>query len=109
MTEPSHETPQEAYERGEAAGLIAARLAEHDKHFLTINGSLDKIATEMNHMTLALQRLGDQAVARDATVIATAQALKDADTTRWNPWAKSLAVLGGLVGVAGVLVAVLLH
>lgn len=53
------ETPQQAYDRGTAAGEIAARLSGHDKHFTTINGSLDKVATELHRLSLAVQALGD--------------------------------------------------
>jgi hypothetical protein len=99
----------DAYDRGHTAGEIAARLAGHDKHFATINGSLAEVAREMHSLTLAVQRLGDQAVSRDATVITTAAALKDAEAARrdnsehaWSPIARLLAVLGGLAAVATV-------
>lgn len=58
---------QDAYERGSAAGKINERLASHDKHFATINGSLDKIGSEMHSMHLALQSLRDKTVNRDTT------------------------------------------
>jgi hypothetical protein len=98
--------PDDAYDRGHIAGEIAARLADHDRHFAAINGSLADVAREMHDLTLAVQRLGDQAVARDATVITTAAALKDAEDARrskgeqsWTPFARLIAVLGGLVAV----------
>lgn len=103
------ESPQDAYERGEVAGQIAARLAGHDKHFAAINGSLAKLATEMHELTLAVQRLGDQAVSRDATVITTAAALKEAEAARrdradrsWSP----LTRLGVAAGIVAALVTV---
>lgn len=103
------ESPQDAYDRGAAAGEIAARLAGHDKHFATINGSLAEIAKEMHALTLAVQRLGDQAVSRDATVVTTAAALKDAEEARrskddqsWSPVARLFAVLGALAALAAV-------
>ena len=102
------ESTQEAYDRGTVAGKIDARLAGHDKHFESINGSLAQIAKEMHDLTLAVQRLGDQAVSRDATVVTTAAALKDAEDARrsktesaWSPWAKALAVIAGVAAVAG--------
>jgi hypothetical protein len=76
------ESSQEAFDRGAAAGEIAARLLGHDKHFEKINGSLDRVAEEMHGLKLAVQRLGDQAVSRDATVLTTAAALKDAEEAR---------------------------
>jgi hypothetical protein len=104
------------YERGRAAGGIEERLAGHDKHFAAINGSLEKFveqqaryADEMHLMALALQRLADQAVARDATAATTAAALKDADEARraqeersWSPIAKLFAFLGALAAVAAI-------
>lgn len=108
--------PDDAYDRGHIAGEIAARLAGHDKHFAAINGSLADIAREMHANTLAVQRLGDQAVARDATVITTAKALKDADDARrakaewsWMPFARLIAVVGGLAAVVVVVTFLLVH
>lgn len=102
------------YDRGVTAGGIESRLAGHDKHFARINGSLDQVAKELNALVLAVQRLGDQAIARDATVITTASALKDAeearrasDEQRWSPKAKTLTVLGVLIALAGLLVTVI--
>jgi hypothetical protein len=102
------ESSQEAYERGEAAGQITARLAAHDVHFAAINGQLARVAAEMHAMTLALQRLGDQAVAREATVLTTAAALKAADDARrdktersWSPLARISLILGVVVAVVG--------
>jgi hypothetical protein len=101
-------TGADDYERGHSAGEIAARLAGHDKHFASINGSLADIAKEMHALTLAVQRLGDQAVARDATVLTTAAALKAADEARrsmsdssWSPWQKLLAAVGGVAALVG--------
>ncbi len=91
------------YDRGVAAGEIAARLAGHDQHFAAINGSIADVAREMHALTLAVQRLGDQAVSRDATVLTTAAALKDAEEarrslgeSRWTPYTKGFAVLAAL-------------
>ena len=101
--------PDNAYDRGHIAGEIAARLADHDKHFAAINGSLADIARELHDQTLAVQRLGDQAEANAKTVITTAAALKDAEEARrskgeqsWTPVARLLAVLGGLAALAAV-------
>jgi hypothetical protein len=102
--------PDDAYDRGHIAGEIAARLAGHDQHFATINGSLADIAQELHKQTLAVQRLSDQAEANAKTVITTAAALKDAEDARrakgeqsWTPFARLLAVLGGLAALAAVI------
>jgi hypothetical protein len=71
------------------------------------------VATELNSLVLAVQRLADQAVSRDATVIATAVALKDADevrrntsTQRWEPKARTIAVLAVVLMIVAILVTV---
>jgi hypothetical protein len=104
------ETPQEAYDRGTVAGEIAARLAGHDQHFAAINGHLADLAQELHSLTLAVQRLGDQADASAATVLATASALKAADEARrdkteqsWSPFARIVAALSGLAAIAAVI------
>lgn len=103
------ESSSGAYDRGVVAGEIAARLAGHDKHFASINGSLAKIAEEMHGLRLAVQRLGDQAEANAATVLTTAKALKEAEEARrdksdqsWSPWQKLFAGLGALAALAGI-------
>jgi hypothetical protein len=112
----SDETAQEAYDRGTVAGKIDARLAGHDKHFESINGSLEKVAAELNGLKLAVQRLGDQAVSRDATVVTTAAALKDAEDARrsktesaWTPVAKAIAIGSVALAAIGTVLAVLLR
>jgi hypothetical protein len=88
-------------------------LAGHDKHFASINGSLADIANEMHGLTLAVQRLGDQAEAAAKTVVTTAAALKAADDARrsrsessWSPWQKAIAVLLAAVAVVGLYFAI---
>lgn len=100
------------FDRGHAAGEINERLASHDRHFAKINGSLEDIARELGKMTLAVQRLGDQADANAKTVITTAAALKDAEDARrakteqsWSPVQKFLAVLVAAVAVVGLFLA----
>jgi len=107
------ESPQDAYNRGVDAGVIDTRLAGHDKHFTAINGSLADMAREMHELTLAVQRLGDGAVARDATVITTAAALKDAEAARrdkseqsWTPLARATVLISTVVTVAALILAV---
>lgn len=99
-----------AYERGVTAGEIAARLAGHDRHFASINGSLAQIADEMHALNMGVQRLADQAEAAAKTVVTTASALKDAQEARrdkatqtWSPMAKLATVLGSLSALAAVI------
>ena len=96
----------EAYDKGLEAGKVLQRLDGHDLHFARINGSLESVSKEMHALTLAVQRLGDQAVSRDATVITTAKALKDAEDARrdkteqsWSPLTRLSLVLGVLVSL----------
>lgn len=95
------------YQRGVKAGLVQQTLREHAEHLAKINGSMADVARELHNLVLAVQRLSDQAVSRDATVVTTAAALKDAEEARrsqgersWSPFAKVLAVLGGLAAIA---------
>jgi hypothetical protein len=101
------------YDRGREAGEIAARLTEHDEHFKLINGSMGRVAEELHGLRLAVQRLGDQAVARDATVITTAEALKNADqlrranvNDRWSPLARMAVLLTTAAAVVSTIVAI---
>lgn len=57
-----------------------------------------------------IQRLTEQAVARDATAIALATALKDAEETRrtkteekWSPFQKIVTGLGGVAVIIGLI------
>ena len=106
------ETAEREYQRGqkdgEIAGQINARLADHDRHFAAINGSVAKVAQELHGLNLAVQRLADSNIARDERVLATASALKDADDTRraqitdrWSPWEKGIALVVAVTAVAG--------
>ena len=97
-----------AYGRGHQAGEIAARLADHDRHFAKINGSINDLAREMHAVALGMQRLADSAAADRDTVITTAKALKEAEEARrdkteqsWSPLARLLAVLVAVATVAG--------
>jgi hypothetical protein len=103
------ESGESAYDRGHLQGEVAARLAGHDKHFAAINGSISDLAREMHALTLAVQRLGDQAVSRDATVVTTAAALKDAEDARrsqseqaWSPYTKIFAALAAVAALAAI-------
>lgn len=60
------ETPQAAYDRGMVAGKVDARLADHDNHFASINGTLAEINNALNTLNLSVQRVGDKATNRDS-------------------------------------------
>jgi hypothetical protein len=99
---------QDPFEAGRVAGRIDERLAGHDKHFEKINGNLGELVVGLEGVRLAVQRLADQAVSRDATVVTTAAALKDAEDARrlrtdqkWTPVQRFIAVVGTLVALVG--------
>lgn len=98
---------------GQVAGEISARLANHDKHFTAINGSLDRIATELAAMNLTLQRIDGQRSSDRTGAETTAHALRTANDDRygrvtrlWTPWARAITAITAVVGL--VTVAVLL-
>jgi hypothetical protein len=101
------DSPENDYDRGHLAGGIEERLSSHDRHFVAINGSLERIADEMHAMAMAIQRLADQSIADAATRVTTAAALKDADEARritqdqnWSPVSRAIALVGAAVAVA---------
>jgi hypothetical protein len=103
-----------AYERGVSAGEITQRLADHDRHFAKLNGTMGDVAKALQGLTLAVQRLGDAADADRATVKTTAEALekqdkarRDQSESRWSPAAKTIAVPGALAAVVTVVTLVL--
>ena len=105
----------EAYDRGVAAGEIAQRLAGHDQHFATINGSMARLADEMHDLVLQVQRLGDAAESDRSTVKTTALALKEAEDARrdkstqhWTPFQRGIAAIGAAAAILGA-IAYFLH
>jgi hypothetical protein len=101
------------YDEGVAAGKILERLDHHDRHFLEINGSIDRVGAHLAKLVLELQRLADQAVARDATAVALAAALKDAEEVRrhqgeqkWSPVSRTITIIVALVAIAGVILTI---
>jgi hypothetical protein len=104
------ESAEDAYERGTVAGRVEQRLNEHATHLDKINGSMERVANELHGLKLAVQLLSQQAISRDATVVTTAAALKDAEEARrskteasWSPWQKLFAVLGAAAAMAAVI------
>jgi hypothetical protein len=69
---------REAFERGQAAGVVAARLEAHDAHFKVINGHIAEFSAQMSSLTLAISTSQSELGARKEV----AQALKEADETR---------------------------
>jgi len=101
------------YDDGMAAGKIAERLDHHDRHFTAINGSIERVAGHMAELVLELQRLADQAVARDATAVALAAALKEAEESRraqgeqkWSPVSRTITVILAVATVVGVIITI---
>lgn len=97
---PSRSAEDEAYKRGRAEGEIAVRLDGHDRHFASINGSLEEISKAMQATTLALQGINNQMEAREVIATATTAALKAAEDNRvrqaeqrWAPVTKVFAVV----------------
>ena len=102
---------EDAYARGKTEGRIEARLDGHDKQLLAINGSVERSAEALAELTRQVQRLGDQAIAREATVITTAKALKDAQDAQrdkteqsWLTPIRLVSILVALATVAGTIV-----
>lgn len=102
----------EAFERGRVVGEINARLAGHDAHLATINGSVARFVVEMHALTVVVQRVADQQHEAANVAIATAAALtRDTDARRaaselaWRPWVRlfaALAALGSIVSIVAV-------
>lgn len=95
FTDPLTEAFGRGHSEGYSAGKIDARLSSHDSQFADLKVTLPKVGVELRDLTLAVQRLGDEAKSRDATVLTTAAALKEAkDTadsqsnTAWTPFAR---------------------
>lgn len=100
-----------SYDQGHIAGMIDARLADHDQHLGKINGAMDRVADQLADLVLAVQRLGDAAQADRATVLVTATALEKAAQARresaemrWSPRAKFLAAVMAVAAAAEAIV-----
>jgi len=76
----------------------------------TINGSVHRFADEVHALTLAVQRLSDQADDAAERVVVTASALKAAEDARrsrsessWSPLSRTATAMGALVALATLL------
>jgi hypothetical protein len=101
------ETTQQAFTRGYESGRVNTRLDGHDAQLKEMTNTLTKVVDIEAQLTLAVQALGKEALARDDKALALALALEEADETRrnkdtetWTPKAKLIAVGVFLVGVA---------
>jgi DNA anti-recombination protein RmuC len=110
-----------AFDRGVAAGEIAQRLKEHDRHFAQINGSMERVADRLGEMAMQMQRMADAMSSDRATVLTTAEALekerasaaevlkKERDTQRdtterrWSPLTRFGIAAGALAALATVI------
>jgi hypothetical protein len=77
---------------------------------------MDRHDSEIGSLKATTQTLREQAVARDATALALAAALKEADESRrtkdtqtWSPFAKTITVIVAFTSIAAVLVYYLHH
>jgi hypothetical protein len=98
-----------AHDEGFAAGEMSSQLAAHARHLEKINGSTEKTALELGNLNMAMQHMTDRFDAAAATVIATADALKDAETARldkvehaWTPIQRFNAVAVGILAVLSI-------
>lgn len=87
---------QTPYERGVRAGAQQEQIDEHDRHFIRINGSLEKVASNLAVLSMGVQRIEDAMASNEKTVTATARALKEASDKAWTPWARFFAVIGAM-------------
>jgi methyl-accepting chemotaxis protein len=105
----------EEFDRGVAAGVIAERLDQHDKHFAQINGSLAHVSEEMHTVALTLQQLANQASSREETAEAVVEALKESNVSRatlseqrFRPWQRTGFLIGAAFGLVSIATTIIL-
>jgi hypothetical protein len=117
------ESPRDAYSRGVADGKILTRLDGHDAQLKEMEGTLRRVVSVEEKLTLAVQSLGQAAEAAAATRIATAEALKDAKVAEdrertaevakteqfWTPYTRFFTFLVGLATIAYSLFSIFHH
>ena len=122
QTEPTTEQ-QNAYARGVKAGQVDYTLADLGGRIDKMDGSLSRFADEQGKLALSVQRLGDEARSAAATLIATAQALKDEreataaalkatterSVRRFSPASQLATIFGTFVMGMAVVVTIYLH
>jgi hypothetical protein len=92
-----------AYKRG----MLDATVAEHSRHFLRINGTLEVLSKQMADAANRMAVAAEQAAARDAIAVHTAQTVKDTrqeaidkSDAGWKPWQRifaAVAAVGALI------------
>lgn len=105
---------EEAYRRGLAAGEVTAKLAQHEAHLATINGSIEGLRHEMGSLTGEVHSLRDELAGREANAEAAASALRNADDARrseaemsWGRFQRVFAIIAtvaALITIASVLI-----
>jgi predicted polyphosphate/ATP-dependent NAD kinase len=103
----AEESVAEAYGRGVTAGDIAARLAGHDRHFATINGSLGDLVVELRGLRSEVTRTADRAEQSARTVLDTAAAVRAAGDRAWLPWSRTIALVAAGAAVASIVISVI--
>lgn len=98
------ETAQQAFDRGVLSGEITARLANHDAHFVVLNGHLAELVVEIRNIKMSMQRIED---AGDARVLDSASTTEALATVRFEKRARTEQIYF-LIGIFGVLLAVAL-
>ena len=111
---PVSETAQQAYDRGVLDGQIMTRLDKHAQQIESLAEMIEQQILISQTLTATVQTLTEARVTDAATRVATAQAVKEARDAHeiqaqagWSPVARVATVLGSLVGVLGILWAVL--
>lgn len=112
MTSRRERRETETFERGRVIGAIRARLDEHDQHFTSLNGSIDKLTTAVVGTNYSLDRLVTQDEMREDNALATARALKEAEEARkahseqvWTPVSRVISILSG-IAASGTIVSI---
>jgi hypothetical protein len=118
-------TDSRSYDKGWVDGKVAQQLHEHAEHLLKINGSTEKVASELVSIRLLIQQVVDLAEHRtesakaeqdardkEVTVVAAAlekkeEARRDSSASRWTPVNRWMAVLVALAVVAGAVVTII--
>ena len=125
------ENPQEAFDRGAAAGRRDARLDGHDEQLKSVTTALGSLSDQMRAMgdgltehitglTLKVQELALNAKSSAEATISLAEGVekersnaaaailkeKDKDEKTWTPLTRFLAILAGGVGVTVLVVAI---
>jgi len=110
----SVEAPQGEYERGYRDGQVAVRLDLHDAQIVATNNVLERTVDIASSLSSTVQTLTEARVTDAATRVATAEAVKEAKNAQeaqassaWTPVQKLVTVTASVVGLLGILWAIL--